>query len=139
MFRQILVPTDLTDRSRDAVATAARLAQPNGRITLFHVIEMIPDIAFEELQAFYTTLEKKARQRMREVTEDAAILPDVELVMDVVYGRRGEEILRFAAERQVDLIVLASHPPDPQQPALSLGSLSYKVSALAPCAVLLLK
>jgi nucleotide-binding universal stress UspA family protein len=59
--------------------------------------------------------------------------------VEIVYGRRAEETLRFARANQTDLIVLASHPIDPSQPYRGLGTMSYRLAILAPCAVLLVK
>ena len=57
----------------------------------------------------------------------------------IVYGRRADEVLQFARSNDIDLIVLASHPLDPSQPHGSIGTMSYKLGILAPCAVLLVE
>ena len=50
-----------------------------------------------------------------------------------------EEILRFAVDEEVDLIVLASHRLDPSKPGDGWSTLSYRIGILAPCPVLLVK
>jgi nucleotide-binding universal stress UspA family protein len=57
----------------------------------------------------------------------------------VVYGRRAEGIVDFAAAHDVDLIVLASHRVDPSMANRDWGTISYKVGILAQCPVLLVK
>ena len=57
----------------------------------------------------------------------------------LLYGKRVLEIVRDARERKVDLIVMSSHKIDPAAAAQSLGTLSYQVSILCDCPVLLVK
>ena len=42
-------------------------------------------------------------------------------------------------EHNVDLIILNSHPSDPHAPGKSWSTVSYQVSLLSPCSVLLVK
>ena len=148
MFEKILVPVDLTEKNRSAVERARELVTPRGELTLLHVIEELADIPFEELEDFYRRLEKRAVQRLRELAEIAAGKDGemaeegaggVEVRREVVYGRRAQEIVRFAEERESDLIVLGSHPVDRTHPGESWATLSYQVAILARCPVLLLK
>jgi nucleotide-binding universal stress UspA family protein len=139
MFRRILIPTDLTDRTARAVEVAAAIAtgdQP--QISLLHVIETIAGIEPEELSSFYQKLEERARKKLHDIV---AGTPGIRGRVDIaiVYGRRAEEILRFARSNAVDLIVLPSHPVDPSQPYSGVGTMSYKLAILATCSVLLVK
>jgi nucleotide-binding universal stress UspA family protein len=139
MYRNILVPTDLTDRTFTALEVASSVTSPGDtRITLLHVIETIAGSEFDELSSFYRKLERKASDRLKEVV---ARTPGTqsEIKIEIVYGKRVEEVLRFVRANHVDLIVLASHPVDPSQPYGGLGTMSYKLGILAPCAVLLVK
>jgi universal stress protein A len=139
MFQKILVPTDLTDRTITALDVAMNVAAPDtSHITLLHVIETIAGSEDEELSGFYRRLERHALDRMNEIVRRAAGR-HANVDIEVAYGKRAEEVLRFAREQRVDLIVLASHPVDPSQPRASLGTMSYKLGILAPCSVLLVK
>ena len=139
MFRHILVPSDLTDRTIRALEIAVRLArQDHARITLLHVIETITGTHFDELLSFYGELERRAAERLKAIAGSAAAGQPPPAI-EIVYGKRVEEVLRFVRDKQVDLIVLASHPVDPAQPSGGLGTMSYKLGALGPCAVLLVK
>jgi nucleotide-binding universal stress UspA family protein len=136
MFQRILVPTDLTDESRQALDRALALASPKGAtVILLHVIERIPNLDDRELRSFYDQLERDSRARLHAMSGSAHQPGDVEIDSMVVFGRRAEEIVRTADDASCDLIILqhtvASAP--------MLGSISYKVSMLAPCSVLLLK
>ena len=139
MFRRILVPTDLTDRTVKALDIASGMGMPDDRrVTLLHVIETVAGIDFEELSSFYGALEKRAWARLNEMAAGASVTRGA-VDVEIVYGRRAEETLRFVRANQIDLIVLASHPIDPSQPYSGLGTMSYKLAILAPCAVLLVK
>jgi universal stress protein A len=138
MFRHILIPVDLSERNRAAVDVARGLAKQSGtRLTLIHVIETIEYISVEEMRGFYNRLERSARSGMDDLAESLSDEMPVEKV--IILGKRHEEILRFAVENQVDLIVMSSHRVDPDRPATNFGSISYRVAVVSPCAVLLLK
>jgi nucleotide-binding universal stress UspA family protein len=55
------------------------------------------------------------------------------------FGKRLPEIVRDSVDRQADLIVMSSHKPDLQKPAQTWATLSYQVSVLCLCPVLLVK
>jgi universal stress protein A len=137
LFRHILVPTDLTKRTDKALQLAARLADSEAsRITLVHVVETIDGTQFDELKSFYQRLERKARAAMAGLAQRAAAR---RLDSALAYGRRAEEIVKFAAANEVDLIVLASHRVRPSGIDRDWGTISYKVGILAQCPVLLVK
>lgn len=136
MFQRILVPTDLTDESRRALDLALALASPDtAQVTLLHVVERIPNLDDRELRSFYEQLERDARLRLHALSGSAHHPGKVEIVQTVVFGRRAEEIVRTADDSNCDLIILQHSTTDTPV----LGSISYKVSILAPCSVLLLK
>lgn len=136
MFHHILVPTDLTEESRRALDLGLALASPGGaRVTLLHVIERIPNLDDREVRTFYDQLERDARMRLHQLTASAHSPGKVEIVQSLLFGRRAEEIVRTADESNCDLVILQHATSE----APLLGSISYKVSVLAPCSVLLLK
>ena len=138
-FRHILVPTDLTDRTERALQLAGQLAsRDGGRVTLLHVIETIQGLSLEEVRPFYERLERKVGKVMEALTrrapQDAPPAAGA-----IVRGRRAEEIVKYAAANEVDLIVLASHRVNPSAVDRDWGTISYKVGILAQCPVLLVK
>jgi nucleotide-binding universal stress UspA family protein len=136
MFQNILVPTDLTEESRRALDVALALASPDGAsVTLLHVIERIPNLDDRELRTFYDQLERDARMRLHQLTGNAHHPGKVEIVQTLLFGRRADEIVRTADESNCDLVILQHAASDTPV----LGSISYRVSVLAPCSVLLLK
>jgi universal stress protein A len=139
MFQRILVPTDLTERVEKALDLALTLSAPdNSRVTLLHVIETFRGLEFEEMRPYYQKFEKKAQGIMAAAL---ARLPKAraEVVKEIVYGDRAEEIVKFASAHKVDLIVLASHRVNPSVVGRDWGTISYKVGILAQCPVLLVK
>ncbi|HVH56845.1 MAG TPA: universal stress protein [Vicinamibacterales bacterium] len=138
-FRHILVPTDLTERTEKALQLASQLARRDGgRVTLLHVIETIPGLTFGEASRLYQRLERKARKPMDALIRRAGA-DGTTALHAFVYGRRADEIVRYAAEHEVDLIVLASHRVKPTRVDRDWGTISYKVGILAQCPVLLVK
>jgi nucleotide-binding universal stress UspA family protein len=138
MFKKILVPLDLTDKHRPALAIAAELAQQSGgKVTLLHVIEVIPALSRDEESVFYNRLERTARDHLK---QNAGTFADhhIPFQNEILFGNRAQEIARYAAEACADLIVLTAPRIGPDDPA-SWGSMSYKVGILARCPVLLVK
>ena len=93
---------------------------------------------YDEFRSFYGELEGRASGHLATLAsrfEGSGL----EVARTVVCGNPAEEIVRFAADRKVDLIVLASHQVDLSQPGRGWGTLSYKIGVLAPCPVLLVK
>jgi len=139
MFHRILIPLDFTDKNFRALEVARELAQQHrASVALLHVIEIVEHIPFDEMKPFYGTLEKTARERMN---FPASTFMEKGLVVDseIVYGRRADEIVKYAAANEVDLIVLSSHKIGAEQPGQGWGTISYKVAILAQCPVLLVK
>jgi nucleotide-binding universal stress UspA family protein len=139
VFKNILVPTDFSDEDSHALDIAVKLCSAKGaKIFLLHVIEVIANTTFEEFKDFYTKLERKAFKDLNEMSE-AFQERQIDIVPDVIYGNRAQEILRFAHENQIDLIVMKSHRIDVEDRAQGWGTISYRVGILAQCPVMLVK
>ena len=139
MFQHILAPVDCTEKNRQALDIAIHLAQANRAVvSVLHVIEVIYATPVAEFKSFYAALEEQAAQKMQELVsayEDSG----VEIEQTILYGKRVEEIVRFAQVQDVDLIVMNSHKLNLSEPTQGWGTISYKVSILADCPVLLVK
>ena len=138
MFDRILLPVDLTEKNQSAYAAARELLSETGSILLLHVIETIADAPFEDMQDFYQRLEEKARAGMKVMAESAAE-DGIGVEQHVIYGRRATQIVAFAEEKDLDLIVLSSAPLDPSEPSAAWASISHQVAILSHRPVLLLK
>ena len=135
-FRRVLVPIDFTRKNLRTVRIAGRVAEKGGTLTLLHVIERIEGGDTKSLSSFYRKLESRARAKMRTLLSAAG--PSA-TGAQILYGNRVEEILRYAQEKKVDLIVMSSHKLSPRRPEESWGTISYKVGILSRCPVLLVK
>jgi nucleotide-binding universal stress UspA family protein len=137
VFQHILVPVDFaegSERTLDIALEVARLG--NGKVSVLHVIELIKDTSFDEFEAFYTKLMLQAQEEMRALLLGCS---GREVSSHIIYGQRVREIVHFASEQNVDLIVMRSHRIDPDDAARGWGTISYKVGILAPCPVMLVK
>jgi nucleotide-binding universal stress UspA family protein len=136
MFREVLIPVDLSDHNSIAFDALHDVAAPGASVELLHVIEEITREAAPELEGFYRALERKAREKL-ERWREALRKDGFAARMHVCVGRRGAEVLRRAGESRCDLILMASHAiTGPDAP---LGTLSHQIAMLAPCSVMLVR
>lgn len=139
MFKHILIPTDLTDKSHRALEIAVKIAlHDQSKVTLLHVIETIEDAIEGELDYFYEKLGRRADKRMDQMLRLHGE-KGVRIHKEIIYGKRVREIIRFADDREVDLIILGSHKVDMENPSQGWGTISYKVGILSHCPVMLVK
>ena len=137
-FRHIIVPTDLTDRTARALELTFRLSDTRSRVTLLHVVQTIPGLAFDDLRPAYEKHRDRAARKMAAIV-NRVTAPGLGVDIKIVYGPRAETIVRTAATMRADLIVLASHRVNPSMVGRDWGTISYKVGILAQCPVLLVK
>ena len=144
MFEHILVPTDCTQETQKALDIAVKMQsletypEHTQRITLLHVIETIADDESEEFERFYATLTKRAEKKMGALIQGYHT-QGANIETKVLFGKRVAEVLTFAQEESVDLILLNSHRIDLNNPTEGWGTISHKVGILAPCPVMLVK
>ena len=139
MFKRILVPLDLSRRNQKTLDTARELAQLHrARVTLLHVVHQIPDLAASELSGFYRRLERVSALRLKRIAAPftARGLP---VSVAVCIGEPAREIVKSAATRKIDLIVMGSHKVAPGPPSAGWGTTSYKVGIFCRCPILLVK
>ncbi|MDJ0785418.1 MAG: universal stress protein [Myxococcota bacterium] len=138
MYQTVLVPLDLTIDHERVFETALGLVSPDGRLLLLHVIEAIPGLGADESEEFYQPLRTRAEELVRGWAKDlGARHPAVEWTVRT--GKRGPEVLRFAAEEGCDLIITTSRRPDPNRPGWGIGTTSPQITLMAPCSVLVVR
>ena len=142
-INRILYPTDFSEYSLAALPYAIGLAQQNNaKLFCLHVVEL----AHEEylLNEYMVPLStphvpeykvlKAARARLeRFVTENLSEIDNV--TPRVLVGVPFVEIIRYAREQSIDLIVIGTHGHSALATML-LGSVAEKVIRKAPCPVL---
>jgi len=144
MFKRILVPTDGSDITSKAIATAIDLAQAAaGQLFVISVKEPFPYSAISEMQPvppqeFYDAQERIAAARVKTVVEAAktAGVPCNGHTVEALHA--WEAILDHAKAQQCDLIVMASHGRRGVA-ALLLGSETQRVLIHSTLPVLIVK
>lgn len=139
MFKHILVPTDLTERSMKALEIAVKMAlHDGGRVTLMHVIETIEDTECDDFNDFYQKLGRRAHKKMDKMITNH-LMENVSIEKQITYGKRVSAIVNYALDNAIDLIILASHKIDMGDATQGWGTISYKVGILSHCPVMLVK
>ena len=139
-FTHMLVPIDFTQKNRETIDVAFEIGIENrAKVTLLHVIETIDAVSEDpEIDEFYRKLELRAVEELDAVAQRFCDT-DVVIEAKVRYGKRAAEIVRYAVDRHVDLIVMGSHSVNVEHPASGWGTVSYQVSLLCQCPILLVK
>ena len=138
-LKTILVPTDFSECSNAAVRYGCALAEAFG--ATLHLLNVVQDPytmpwATEGFGAPLGDLladwEAQARQRLVESVPTAGA---AKTVVKTQVGSPHREIVRYAAQHEIDLIVLGTHGRGPLGHML-LGSVAERVVRTAPCPVL---
>jgi nucleotide-binding universal stress UspA family protein len=135
-IHHILVPTDFSASSRQAMTYAFELAQKVGaKLSLLHVIE-VPVYAIA-VSLPLQDLEQDARRALARLLLEAEAA-HVDVTRLVAMGVPYEKILETATAEQVDLIVMATHGRTGLR-HLAMGSVAERVVRMAPCPVLTIR
>ena len=139
-FKRILCPIDFSPSALQALGFALDLArQADGLVTLLHVVEWLPEdepraSAHFNVPEFRGYMAHDAKQRLRSlVAEESRAWCDIDDV--IVSGRAHREILRAAAAKSADLIVIGAQGRGGVGLAL-FGSTTQQVVRSAACPVL---
>jgi nucleotide-binding universal stress UspA family protein len=149
MFKpqNILVPTDFSVYSDNALKQAIDIAKQNkSKIYLFHAIDdgfqqCAADYCIDEasVQKIYKESIKNAKEKLlQEAKKVSDNDPGIEMIYDTRRGIPYEEILKEQEEKNIDLIVIASHGKTGILKNL-LGGVVDKVMKRAKCQVLLVR
>lgn len=138
-LKTILVPTDFSECSDAAVKYGFALANAFGAtVHLLNVVQdpyMMPwgaDAFAAPVADMLTDWEAQAKRRLVESVPDASASPSV---LTTRVGSPSSEIVRYAAQQGIDLIVLGTHGRGPLGHIL-LGSVAERVVRTATCPVL---
>ncbi len=141
-WRRICCAVDFSDPSRFAMEEAADLARTfRAQLTLVHVEEpppVMPVDMFIPAPATFETVSVDVARCMAAWREVAAARAGSPVRSSVRIGAPAEEILRFAREDAMDLVVLGTHGRTGLK-HLVLGSVAERVVRQAPCPVLVVR
>jgi nucleotide-binding universal stress UspA family protein len=144
-LKRILVPTDFSDHSERAAAYAVELARryEADEIHCVHVSDIPADLL--ATSAYYMTgpseqFIEQVREEGRKSLEAFARKNFKDRPAKTVFleGRPFVEIIRYARENQIDLIVISTHGRSGIKHVL-FGSVAEQVVRKAPCPVLVVK
>ncbi|MBI2620099.1 MAG: universal stress protein [Ignavibacteriales bacterium] len=142
-LKNILVPIDFSEHSKKALQYAIPFArQFRARISLIYVVEpTVYPADFSFGQVGFPAIEDELRKRGGEELDDLLrheIGKRVPAKRAIRTGKAFYEILQYAKEEQVDLIIIATHGHSGLEHAL-FGSTAEKVVRKAPCPVLVVR
>ncbi len=132
----ILCPLDLSTNSLEAIDVATSLAKAeNGQIIF--LFTAIPDLPTE---SGYAAIEIAAATKaaQSELEQIRPTDPNVAFRHEVCRGDPASEIVKFANENRVDMIVMTTHGRSGLS-RLLMGSVAEHVVRKSPCPVLTLK
>ena len=137
-FQSILVPTDFSETSHVALRYGRVLADRFS--STLHVLHVVANVVSVGGATFWGISESKLRARLEEEARPrfGALLPELDgLKISIVtrFGHPLVEIVRYARDRNVDLIVMGTHRRGLVAHML-LGGVVEKVVRKAPCPVL---
>jgi nucleotide-binding universal stress UspA family protein len=145
--KRILVPTDFSLYADNAVRHAIDMArQYHATVFLLHVIDnhvqqcaidyCLSDAVMQGIeQESMATSDGKLQQQISRVSGKAA---DVEIIPYMKRGVPYDEILKEQEEKNIDLIVIASHGRTGIRRIL-IGSVAEKITRSARCPVMLVR
>ena len=137
---RVLVPTDFSDQSCQAVEVALAMVARPEQLTVLHVATPMSAFAAGDPAVIWETvsdesrsehLQQELRKRLHEKKFDA-------IKLEVLFGSPAEEIANYAQNNQTELIVLPSHGRTGLA-RLMIGSVAERVVRLAHCPVLVLR
>jgi len=129
MIKKILLPTDGSDRSMDAVRYAISLAkQTNASIMVLSVVdERVKSLTFApDIKAFLDSAFVEVAKTYVEVAEKEIKKEGISVDKSVRVGIPADEIIKEAEDSGADIIVIGSHGRTALQSAL-LGSVTMSV------------
>jgi universal stress protein A len=135
-LKRILVPTDFSETSAAALRYGVDLArQFRAHLSLLHVPEHPGEAAEAEYPiGIFETMQNAAYDRLRSLLSDVEahqLAPEYAMRL----GAPADEIVRFANDHQVDLIVMGTRGREGLARVI-LGSVAERVVRHSPCPVL---
>ncbi len=142
-FKTILCPTDFSDESFLAIAYGLRFAQStDGTLLIAHIVHIPTGELYETAggTAHVMTFDEARHRDLARLEEIRAQqlggYAKCELLVDV--GEPYDQLMAIAQQRQVDLIVTATHGRTGLR-HLVLGSVAERIIRHAPCPVFVVR
>jgi len=140
MYKQILVPVDVSDVALAKPAIEAACAQARtsgGAVRLLHVLAMTPVMLAEYVPPDFEEQQTQSAEQTLAALAQTCGLPPARISYTVRQGGIYHEVLEEATEIGADLIVMSSHRPAMR--TYFLGSNAGHVVRYATCSVLVVR
>ena len=139
-LKKVLLPTDFSDSARHALRYGMSFAKEYGaELVLLHVVENLTvgyasDLFPVPMAEVFQEISGYARTELGKLGEEARAR-GLTVHEQVVQGKPPAEIIRYATENEIDMIVLGTHGKGMLDQAL-FGSTTERVVRRSPCPVL---
>lgn len=139
--RRILVATDYSPAANQALNYACAIANVfNAELHILHVMMdplplAVPEGGWNQRGKIIAELIRKADIELSEKTQSLPTRPDIRVLRVVREGYPAEEVRKYAANHQIDLVVLGTHGHRGLSHLL-LGSVAEKTVRMVSCPVL---
>lgn len=139
MYQHILLAVDGSANAQRAAQEAIKLAKLSDTsfVDVVYVVN-VEKVKNELLLAGSIEKVEQARQRKIIPVEQALLAANIQYHTTILKGEPGLEIVRYAHEQQVDLVVIGSRGLNSLQ-EMVLGSVSHKVMKRVQCPALIVK
>jgi universal stress protein A len=145
-IKNILCPTDFSDPSYEALKAADELAVHFG--ATLHIVNVVPLVPIVEapigvesasfnVASYQQELEGQAQKSLKNMAEQK-ISRGVTAVTEVLIGNAAGEVMRYAGEKGIDMIVIATHGLSGWRRFIS-GSTTEQIVRQASCPVLTIR
>ena len=135
MYEKIMVPLDGSNAAEMVVPYAEEIATKfNSEIALVSVAEPTPAESDHLFRAYLKTIQEKVRTELG----NWGAKPGTPVTIEVLAGKPAQEILSYAADKNVSLVVMASRGTSGEGPWL-LGNIAAKVLRATTKPVLLVR
>jgi len=139
-LKRVLVPTDFSESAHHALTYGTSFAREyKAHLVLLHVVENLTvgyasDLFPVPMAEVFQEISGYARAELAKLAAEVRE-KGVEVEDQVVQGKPSAEIVRFAENNAIDMIVLGTHGKGMLDQAL-FGSTTERVVRRAPCPVL---
>jgi nucleotide-binding universal stress UspA family protein len=140
-IKKIMWPTDFSEPSYQALKTAQELSTHfSAKLYLVHIIAPVPMLFSTaepdgfDINVFHEQMKKSSREALKKIIQDK-VSKEIETQTTIAMGKAPDEIVKIAQDKNVDLIVIATHGETGWR-HLVFGSVAEKVVRFATCPVL---
>ena len=138
-FNNILCATDLSDLSAIAISSGVALAKEfNARLFVCHIVDLSTTTAYGDIIFAPLELQNKTIGYTHEQLERIMQNQTIEWKPLVTAGHPPDEISKFVAMHQIDLVVSATHGRSGLKRFI-LGSVTERLMRILPCPLLIVR